>query len=112
MFRRSNAQHTARYCRFSFKLSADSQIAFPGIGVSGTYVIRQTGTDYTLNFSSTLLVSAIGLLSLLVLTLIYVPLNGFLLTKRWGVFLICCYLVIMSINVVVEVTTHSKKQRG
>ncbi|KZT39099.1 hypothetical protein SISSUDRAFT_1099515 [Sistotremastrum suecicum HHB10207 ss-3] len=83
-----------------------------GIGVSGTYVIRQTGTDYTLNFSSTLLVSAIGLLSLLVLTLIYVPLNGFLLTKRWGVFLICCYLVIMSINVVVEVTTHSKKQRG
>ena len=74
-----------------------------GIGISGSYMTHHTGVPYTLDFSTTLLVSSIGLLALLVLTLIFVPFNGYHLPRAWGVFLILCYLVIMAINVVVEI---------
>ncbi|KAG9046796.1 hypothetical protein FS837_003614 [Tulasnella sp. UAMH 9824] len=75
-----------------------------GIGVSGTVVLRQTGHPYyAIDFSTTLLVSSVGLLTLLLATLIFVPLNGYLLSKRWGIFLICCYIAIMTTNIVVEV---------
>ncbi|KAG8953114.1 hypothetical protein FRC04_003061 [Tulasnella sp. 424] len=75
-----------------------------GVGVSGTVVLRQTGQPYyAIDFSTTLLVSSIGLLALLLATMIFVPLNGYLLSKRWGIFLICSYIAIMTINVIVEV---------
>ncbi|KAG8953115.1 hypothetical protein FRC04_003062 [Tulasnella sp. 424] len=75
-----------------------------GIGVSGTVVLRQTGQPYyPIDFSTTLLVSSIGLLALLLATMIFVPLNGYLLSKRWGIFLICCYIAIMTTVVAVEV---------
>lgn len=74
-----------------------------GVGGSGTYVIRQTGTPFAMHFSTTLLVSTIGLLVLLVSTLVLVPYNDYWLSKRWGVFLICSYMLIMTINVIVEV---------
>jgi len=74
-----------------------------GIGISGSYVIRSTGQPYRLHFSNTLLVSTVGLLALLITTMIFVPLNGYFLPRKWGVFLICFYMVIMTINVVVEV---------
>ena len=74
-----------------------------GIGVSGSYVIHTTAKPYRLHFSNTLLVSAIGLLSLLITTMIFVPMNNYFLPRKWGVFLICFYVVIMTINVVVEV---------
>ncbi|KAG8971781.1 hypothetical protein FRB90_010392 [Tulasnella sp. 427] len=75
-----------------------------GIGVSGTVVLRQTGQPfYAIDFSTTLLVSSIGLLALLLTTMIFVPLNGYLLSKRWGIFLICSYIAIMVTNVVVEI---------
>lgn len=65
-----------------------------GIGVSGTIVLRQTGEPfYSIDFSTTLLVSTIGLLALLLATVIFVPLNGYLLSKRWGIFLISSYIV-------------------
>jgi sodium/potassium/calcium exchanger 6 len=32
-----------------------------------------------------------------------VPLNGYFLTRTWGIILIASYAVIMSINVVVEI---------
>ena len=35
--------------------------------------------------------------------MIFVPLNNYFLPRKWGVFLICFYVVIMTINVVVEV---------
>jgi len=73
-----------------------------GVGVSGTYLIHQTGQPFTLHFSSTLLVSTVGLLSLLIATMIFVPLNNYKLTKRWGIFLIVSYFVIMAVNIVVE----------
>lgn len=74
-----------------------------GVGISGSYVIHTTGKPYELHFSNTLLVSTVGLLALLLTTLIFVPLNGYFLPRKWGVFLICFYVVIMTINVVVEV---------
>ena len=73
-----------------------------GIGVSGSYVIRETGDVFRLHFSTTLMVSSIGLLSLLVATLLFVPYNGYWLSKRWGACLICSYFLIMILNVVVE----------
>jgi sodium/potassium/calcium exchanger 6 len=74
-----------------------------GVGISGSYVIHTTAEPYRLHFSNTLLVSTIGLLTLLVTTLIFVPLNNYFLPRKWGVFLICFYVVIMTVNIVVEV---------
>ncbi|KAG8748276.1 hypothetical protein FRC10_007666 [Ceratobasidium sp. 414] len=78
-----------------------------GIGLSGSYVISQTGESYKVNLSPTLLVSTIGLLCLLVSTLVIVPLNDFNLTRRWGLMLIAGYVVVMVVNVIVEVKKSS-----
>jgi sodium/potassium/calcium exchanger 6 len=74
-----------------------------GVGLSGTYVIRQTGRDYQLTFSTTLFVSSIGLLILLLATVLFVPWNGYMLSRSWGIFLIGSYTVLMTINVITEV---------
>lgn len=73
-----------------------------GVGVSGSYIIHQTSRPYELHFSTTLLVSTIGLLVLLAATLIFVPLNDYFLTRQWGILLIASYTVIMALNVIVE----------
>ncbi|KAG8706798.1 hypothetical protein FRC09_002195 [Ceratobasidium sp. 395] len=78
-----------------------------GIGLSGSYVISQTGESYKVNLSPTLLVSTIGLLCLLVSTLVIVPLSDFNLTRRWGLMLIAGYVVVMVVNVIVEVKKSS-----
>jgi solute carrier family 24 (sodium/potassium/calcium exchanger), member 6 len=74
-----------------------------GIGVSGSVVMHETGQNYTLHFSPTLLVSSVGLLALLIATLIFVPWNGYLLSRKWGIFLLVSYLIIMLVTVLVEV---------
>ncbi|KAF5359317.1 hypothetical protein D9756_003385 [Leucocoprinus leucothites] len=74
-----------------------------GIGLSGSWIVHTTKKPYHIDLSTTLLVSAIGLLILLAATLIFVPLNDYYLTRRWGILLIASYVVIMSINVIVEV---------
>ncbi|KAG8888928.1 hypothetical protein FRB98_006470 [Tulasnella sp. 332] len=75
-----------------------------GVGISSSIVLHQRGQSYyPINFSTTLLVSSIGLLTLLLVTMIFLPLNGYWLSKRWGIFLITCYAVIMTVNVVVEI---------
>jgi sodium/potassium/calcium exchanger 6 len=78
-----------------------------GIGLSGSYVISQTGESYKVDMSPTLLVSTIGLLCLLVSTLVIVPLSDFNLTRRWGLMLIAGYVVVMVTNVVVEIKKSS-----
>ena len=75
-----------------------------GIGLSGAFVISQTGHPYRVEFSKTLLVSSVGLLFLLMTTLVYVPWNGYYLDRRWGIFLICSYIAIMAVNILVEMT--------
>ncbi|KAF8992834.1 Sodium/calcium exchanger protein-domain-containing protein [Cyathus striatus] len=78
-----------------------------GVGVSGTYIIQQQSSNpYLLELSTTLFVSAIGLLVLLVSTLVIVPLNGFYLTRKWGVLLIVSYVTIMTVNVIVEIRSE------
>ncbi|KAJ7170645.1 Sodium/calcium exchanger protein-domain-containing protein [Mycena crocata] len=74
-----------------------------GVGISGTYIIQDTSQPYELYFGNTLLVSTVGLLILLAATLIVVPLNGYFLTRTWGIILIATYTLIMAINVVVEI---------
>jgi len=74
-----------------------------GVGVSGSYIIHQNSQPYKLELTTTLLVSSIGLLCLLAATLVFVPLNNYFLTRKWGILLIASYLVIMVINVVVEI---------
>ncbi|KAJ7066913.1 Sodium/calcium exchanger protein-domain-containing protein [Mycena amicta] len=74
-----------------------------GVGISGLYITEQTSKPYELHFGKTLIVSNIGLLVLLAATLIVVPLNGYHLTRTWGMILIASYLTILAINVVVEI---------
>lgn len=73
-----------------------------GVGISGSYITSQTSEPYTLHFGTTLFVSTIGLLVLLLTTLVVVPWNNYHLSRAWGIFLLCSYVVIMAINVVVE----------
>ena len=80
-----------------------------GVGISGSVVVRaQHNKPYVLDFSETLVVSAVGLLILLVATMVCVPLNGYHLTRSWGIFLVVSYVVIMVVNITVEV----KRDRG
>lgn len=74
-----------------------------GVGLSGTYIIRQTGEPYLLHLSTTLLVSSIGLLALLMATIVVVPWNGYWINRPWAMVLIMFYVVVMVVNVVVEV---------
>jgi len=75
-----------------------------GIGLSSLLVISEHhGAPYKFDFSRTLLVSSCGLLGLLVSTLVFVPMNNYVLDRRWGVFLMCCYAVTMVANICVEV---------
>lgn len=77
-----------------------------GVGIAGSYITSQTGEPYMLHFSRTLLVSSIGLLALLIMTAVFVPLNNYYLPRTWGIFLIASYIVIMSVNIIVEALSH------
>lgn len=79
-----------------------------GIGVSGSIVIQETGQDYSFHFTPTLLVNSVGLLVFLVATLVFVPWNGYLLSRRWGIFLLLSYLTLMVVTVIVEVWNHRR----
>ncbi|KAG6374526.1 Sodium/calcium exchanger protein-domain-containing protein [Boletus reticuloceps] len=76
-----------------------------GIGISGTYVINESGgKPYDLHFTPTLITSTVGLLMLLVTTLVVVPIQGYVLSRRWGMFLVLAYVVLMSANLAVEMS--------
>jgi sodium/potassium/calcium exchanger 6 len=76
-----------------------------GIGGSGTYGILISHQTVTLAFSPTLWVSAAGLVIMLVATMIFVPLNGYLIDRRWACCLIAGYVVLMCANIGVEMKT-------
>jgi solute carrier family 24 (sodium/potassium/calcium exchanger), member 6 len=74
-----------------------------GVGLSGTYTLSTRGSSsYEVAFSPTLFTSVSGLLALLAATLVFVPLNGYYLTRTWGVALIGAYVVIVGVSVCVE----------
>lgn len=74
-----------------------------GIGITGTYITRQTNEAYPLEFSTTLFMTGLGLLAILLATLVFVPCNGYFLPRTWGVALIVAYLCLMTANIVVEI---------
>ncbi|KAF9236262.1 Sodium/calcium exchanger protein-domain-containing protein [Melanogaster broomeanus] len=75
-----------------------------GVGISGSYVINNTGHAYELAFTPTLITSVVGLLMLLLTTLFVVPMNGYFLSRRWGIFLLLAYVVLMTANLFVELS--------
>jgi sodium/potassium/calcium exchanger 6 len=78
-----------------------------GIGGAGTYMVASTGRPYPVQVSPTLWVSAIGLIVLLLTTLCFVPFNGFLISRRWGWFLIVFYCILTAVNIYIE-TKHGR----
>lgn len=67
-----------------------------GVGLSGTYLILlgpARGQPIHVAMGRTLSVSGFGLLAILLATLIFVPLNGYRMSKRVGATLIVAYLV-------------------
>jgi solute carrier family 24 (sodium/potassium/calcium exchanger), member 6 len=78
-----------------------------GVGISGSYVISHSSKPYILPLSRTLFVNGLGLLAILIVTIVVVPLNGFYLTRTWGIFLICCYVLLVTVTVVVEMKGES-----
>ncbi|KAI6169159.1 Sodium/calcium exchanger protein-domain-containing protein [Pisolithus thermaeus] len=76
-----------------------------GVGISGSYIIYQTpnAQPYRLHFTPSLMSSTFGLLGLLLVTLVGVPMNGYHLTRKWGIFLVIAYAVLMVVNILVEV---------
>lgn len=78
-----------------------------GVGISGTYVISHSGKPYYLPLSPTLITNGFGLLAILLITVVVVPLNGFYLTRAWGIFLVSCYLILVTVTVAVELKAES-----
>jgi sodium/potassium/calcium exchanger 6 len=77
-----------------------------GVGGSGTYhMLVKPHAPVVIDFSPTLWVSAAGLVLMLVATAVFVPLNGYLIDRRWATCLIAAYVIVMCVNVGVEITT-------
>lgn len=80
-----------------------------GVGISASVMIAQTGEPYVIDFSPTLMVSGVALVIVLVSTLIYVPLAGFMMSRKWGIVLILAYCVVLAVNIVVEINISRKR---
>ncbi|GAA5986234.1 hypothetical protein JCM5350_007592 [Sporobolomyces pararoseus] len=76
-----------------------------GVGLSGTYLIMSSPNHEPIHveMGRTLMVSGVGLFTILVGSLIVVPLNGFRMTKRIGGFLIGAYTIVLTMNVITEI---------
>ncbi|CAJ0754048.1 5376_t:CDS:10 [Entrophospora sp. SA101] len=73
-----------------------------GIGISTTYTTITTGHSTKINIDINLLVSVFGLLIGLCSALIYLPYNGYHMTRPWGYYLISIYVVCMITNLIIE----------
>jgi sodium/potassium/calcium exchanger 6 len=77
-----------------------------GVGGSGTYhLLFHPHEPVNLHFSPTLWVSATGLIIILLTTAIVVPMNGYLIDRRWATCLMVAYGGLMIANIVVEIKT-------
>ncbi|WWC65382.1 uncharacterized protein I303_108000 [Kwoniella dejecticola CBS 10117] len=81
-----------------------------GVGGSGTYqiLLKQSYQPIQVHFSPTLWVSSAGLIFILLSTSIIVPLNNYLIDRRWATCLIFAYVGLMCLNVAVEIRTGRK----
>jgi sodium/potassium/calcium exchanger 6 len=81
-----------------------------GVGGSGTYSILMSPTHkpVMIDFSPTLWVSGTGLLLILAGTALIVPINAFLIDRRWAMCLLVGYAAIMTVNVIVEIRSEGR----
>lgn len=73
-----------------------------GVGLSSFYQFWKTGTAYQLDIAPTIIVSSVGLMTVLLSTLIVVNLNGYHVTKNLGCWMIGVYLTCCTINFLLE----------
>ncbi|KAI8992445.1 Sodium/calcium exchanger protein-domain-containing protein [Pilobolus umbonatus] len=76
-----------------------------GMGIGATYVTSQRNEPYAIAVSKTILVSATGLLIVLITSLIFVPLNGYRMGKGFGYTWIGIYLICTAINLMIEINS-------
>lgn len=75
-----------------------------GVGVNGIIVmLRDHKTEISFQVSKSLVVSSVGLLFILLVYLVVVTRNGWRLGRKTGMFAVCWWLVVTSVNVVLEV---------
>ncbi|KAL1915038.1 uncharacterized protein VTP21DRAFT_7743 [Calcarisporiella thermophila] len=81
-----------------------------GIGIGGLYTTWPSRgvAYYPLKMSVSLLVTSLGLILVLVLTLVIVPLNGYKVTRKWGLLVMGIYFIGMGMNVVLEMKGKNK----
>ncbi|KAI5795233.1 Sodium/calcium exchanger protein-domain-containing protein [Geopyxis carbonaria] len=87
-----------------------------GVGISGLYMTVTRGgperRPYLIEVSSTLVISAATLLVTLVVLLVWVPLNGWMMSRRIGWTIVALWAVSTVVNVAVEVTGVGTKWGG
>ncbi|KAG0176106.1 hypothetical protein DFQ28_005651 [Apophysomyces sp. BC1034] len=74
-----------------------------GVGIGATYVTSQRQEPYKIDVSSTILVSATGLLLVLISSLVLVPLNGYRMSRYFGYAWMGVYLTCTIINLYLEI---------
>ncbi|KAI8891382.1 hypothetical protein K501DRAFT_166327 [Backusella circina FSU 941] len=74
-----------------------------GVGIGATYVTSQRNEPYAIELSKSIVVSAIGLLIVLVSSLILVPLNGYKMSRVFGYSWITVYLICTTVNLYLEI---------
>ncbi|CAO3615650.1 unnamed protein product [Mucor hiemalis] len=74
-----------------------------GVGIGATYVTSQRNEPYAIEVSKTIVISAIGLLVVLISSLILVPLNGYRMSRGFGYSWIAIYLICTAINLIIEI---------
>lgn len=73
-----------------------------GVGISSAYQAFKTGHPYELDIAPSILVSCSGLITVLLSTLVVVNLNGYVINKGLGWWMIIVYSTCCLINVLLE----------
>ncbi|KAF7725525.1 hypothetical protein EC973_009555 [Apophysomyces ossiformis] len=73
-----------------------------GVGVSSTYQTWKTGKPYMLNIAPTIMISAAGLITVLMSTLIVVSHNNYHINKKLGIWMILVYFGCCAVNLAIE----------
>ncbi|CEP14885.1 hypothetical protein [Parasitella parasitica] len=73
-----------------------------GVGISSSYQLWKTGGSYRLDIAPTIIVSSVGLLTVLMSTLVAVSVNRYRVTKQLGWWMVTVYCVCSAINLLLE----------
>ncbi|KAI8644695.1 Sodium/calcium exchanger protein-domain-containing protein [Parasitella parasitica] len=73
-----------------------------GVGISSLYQLWKTGRSYQLDIAPTIIISSVGLLTVLMSTLVAVSVNRYRVTKQLGWWMISVYCVCCGVNLLLE----------